>query len=347
MTHEAGQGFGRKPYALLETGRYPYPETVLFTSDFAVITGTSNKKLAKDVGALLKKEIQETASTFADGETRIHLTENVRRNEVFVLQPICPPGINDHLMELIFMIDAAKRSSATEITAITPYFGYARQDRKDQPRVPISAAVVAEMIKNAGAERIVTLDIHSEQTQSAFSGPWDNMYGSIALVPRLEEKGWEGKNITVFSPDAGGVKRAKAYKTRLNAGGLAVAFKERNPNVPNEAEMIDMIGDVDGKDVLFADDMVDTAGSIVEAAQLVRSRGARRIAVAATHGLFSGPALKRLEDSPIETVFVTDSVDHSDAVRSNPKIDIVTIAPLMAEVIKRIYVGVSLSELVQ
>lgn len=346
MRQEAGQGFGtRRPHRLLETGRYPYPETVLFTPDLAIITGNGNKALAHEIGAILEAETQETATTFADGETRISIPRNIRRRDVFVVQPSSPP-VNDNLAELKFMIDAAKRSSASEITAIIPYFGYSRQDRKDKSRVPISAALVAREIELAGADRIVTLDLHSEPEQGFVGIPWDNLYASVEMVPVLKQT-FNKDNLVIVSPDKGGVARATAFSRRLEAKGLAIVFKQRDVDVANQSEALDMIGDVEGKDALIVDDIIDTAGTIVNAASMLLDRGAKSVSVAATHGLFSGPAIERIRNSKIDRVFVTNSIDLNANARESSKVKVLTVAPLLAEAIKRIYVGESLSDLIQ
>lgn len=332
---------GPRNHRQVETSR-PYKETVLDAPEFEILTGTANIPLARAIGRILKKEIQETAGTFGDGETRIVLQGNMRRRDTFIVQPTSP-NVNINLMQLLLMIDAARRSSAGEITAVMPYFGYARQDRKDQPRVPISAARVARMIQNAGADRIVTLDIHSEQEAGVVDIPWDNLYASSELIPIIKEKGLT--NLVVASPDKGGTARATAYAKRLGASGVAMVYKERDTEVANHSEALDMIGRVEDSDVLIVDDIIDTAGTIVNAAKLLMSRGARSVSVAATHGLFSNPALERISDSFISQIFVTDSVYLKPEVLSNPKIQVISVAPLLSEVIKRLYVGESLSEL--
>lgn len=333
----------RSYYLSPETSR-GYPETVLNAPGFEILTGTSNIPLARAIGNILGREIQEGIATrFADNEIRVQLKSNMRRRDTFIIQPTCPPEVNDYLMELIFMIDAAKRSSSGEITAIIPYFGYSRQDRKDQPRVPISAAKVARMIQNAGADRIVTLDLHSEQVQGSVDIPWDNLYASNELIPAIKKRPWE--NLVVASPDKGGVSRATAYAKRLDTPRIAIVFKVRDLDVTNKSEAVDMIGEVEGSDVLIVDDMIDTAGTTLSAAKLILSRGARSVSVAATHGLFSGPALERISDPSISEVFVTDSAQLKPEVTQNPKIHVVSVADLLSEAIKRIYVGESLSAL--
>ncbi len=308
---------------------------------FVLLTGTANLKLAQDIAKILGKNVDETVTVFADGEKRITIPENLRKRDVFIIQPTCPP-VDSNLMELLLMIDAAKRSSATEITAVIPYFGYSRQDRKDRPRVPISASLVAGMVEYAGADRIVTVDIHSEPEPGFVKIPWDTLYASYNLFPVLKKK-FKGDNLIVASPDKGGVTKATFYLHYLKAKGLAIVFKVRDVYRENSSEALDMIGDVKGKDVLLVDDMIDTAGTIVSAANLLKNRGAKTISVAATHGLFSKPALERIANSPIGHVFITDSVPLTKEITDNPKFSVVSIAPLLAEAIKFIYNGDSIS----
>ncbi len=307
---------------------------------FVLLTGTANLKLAQDVAKILGKNVGETVSTFADGEKRIIIPENLRKRDVFIIQPTCTP-VDENIMELLLIIDAAKRSSASEITAVIPYFGYSRQDRKDRPRVPISASLVAGMIEYAGVDRIVTIDIHSEPEPGFVKIPWDTLYASYNLFPALKKK-FKGDNLVIASPDKGGVTKATFYLHHLKAQGLAIVFKTRDVYRENQSSTLDMIGDVKGRDVLLVDDMIDTAGTICNAAQLLRDRGAKSINVAATHGIFSPPAMERIAES-VDHVFITDSVPLKEEVLNNPKFTVVSIAPLLAEAIKYIYNGDSLS----
>lgn len=309
------------------------------STDYILLTGKANPRLARDIAKLLKKNISEPISTFADGEIRVKGIPVLRNKHVFVIQPTAPP-VNDSIMELIFMIDAAKRSSAGEITAIIPYFGYSRQDRKEGPRVPISASVVSKIIENAGADRIFSLDIHTEQAEGFVSIPWDNLYGSYSLLPAIKSE--HISNLVVASPDKGGVPRATGYGRILGAEGIAIVYKERDVNMKNVSKILTMIGDVKGKNVLLVDDMIDTAGTIVNAANFLKDKGAKSIRAAATHGLFSADAMQRINDSSIEEVIVTDSVQQRKDVLKNKKITIVSSAPLLAEAIKRISIGKSL-----
>jgi len=308
---------------------------------FVLLTGTANLPLAKDIAKILGKNADETVTTFADGEKRIIIPENLRKRDVFIIQPTCSP-VDSNIMELLLIIDAAKRSSASEVSAVIPYFGYSRQDRKDRARVPVSAALVAGIIEYAGASRILTVDIHSEQEPGFVNIPWDNLYASYSLFPVLKKYFKDG--IVVASPDKGGVLKASFYADYLNADGLAIVFKERDVQTKNESQAFEMIGDVNNKDVLIVDDMIDTAGTIVEAARIIKERGAKSICVAATHGLFSDPAPKKIAEAPIDKIFITDTVPVRKEMRDNPKVEIISIAPLLAEAINRIYNGDSISE---
>lgn len=308
---------------------------------FVLLTGTANLKLAQEVAKSLGKNVDETVTTFADGEKRIIIPENLRKRDVFIIQPTCPP-VNDSLVELLLIIDAAKRSSASEVSAIIPYFGYSRQDRKDRPRVPVSASITARLIEYSGADRILTIDIHSEQETGFVEIPWDNLYASYSFLPVLKET--FPKNLIVASPDKGGVLKATFYADLLDADGIAIVYKERNAQKPNESRALDLIGNVEGKDVLIVDDMIDTAGTLCEAAKLLKQGGAASVSAAVTHGLFSGPAPERIEEAGIERLFITDTVPLRKEMKDNPKVTVVSVAPLLAEAIKCIYSGASMSE---
>ncbi len=308
---------------------------------FVLLTGTANLKLAQDIAKILGKNVDETVTIFADGEKRVIIPENLRKRDVFIIQPTCPP-VDSSIMELLLIIDAAKRSSASEISAIIPYFGYSRQDRKDRPRVPVSAALVAKLIEHAGADRILTVDIHSEQEPGFVEIPWDNLFGSYSLLPVLKKE--FSKNLVVASPDKNGVPRATFYAELLDAESIAIVFKERDVHKKNESKALGMIGEVEGRDVLLVDDMIDTGGTIIEAANLLKEKGAKSISVAATHGLFSDPAPKMIAESSIERIFITDTVPIREEMLKNPKVVIISIAKLLAEAINCIYNGDSMSE---
>lgn len=310
--------------------------------DFVLLTGTSNLPLAEEIGKLLGKTVHKPVSKFADGEIRVQIPVNIRRGSVVIIQSTCPPDTDGSIMELLLMIDAVRRASAEEIIVMMPYFGYARQDRKDRPRVPVSASLIANLLQLAGANKICTLDIHSDQSQGFVKIPWDNLFGSYCLVPRLEKE--QFKNLVVASPDKGGVPIATAYAKRLDADGVAIVYKERDVNAINQSEALDLIGNVNGKTVLLVDDMVDTAGTLVNAAQLLKQKGALSIWAAATHGVLSADAIERINNSPIEKIIITDSIPQPEKVTKNPKFEIISVAGLLAEAIQRIESGESISE---
>lgn len=313
-----------------------------FDSSLSILlTGRSNPKLAKDIAKLLKTEVYEPISVFSDGETRVKIPVNLRRRHVFIIQPTSPHA-NDNVMELIFMIDAARRASASEIIAIIPYFGYSRQDRKEMPRVPISAAVVASMIQNTGASRFVTVDIHAEQEEGFASVPWDNLYGSYSLLPVIKQK--KLSNIVVASPDKGGVVRATGYARLLGIHDIAIVYKQRDINFNDKSESLAMVGEVKDRDVLLVDDMISTGGTLISAANFLKQQGAKSVRAAVTHGLFAGNALKMLTNSALYEVIVTDTIANRKEVLEHPKISIVSVAPLLAEAIRRIQTGESISK---
>ncbi|OGH42934.1 MAG: hypothetical protein A3B53_02050 [Candidatus Levybacteria bacterium RIFCSPLOWO2_01_FULL_42_15] len=311
--------------------------------EFVLMTGRSNVLLAKQIGKLLKKKVHEPVSIFSDGEVRVRIVPNLRRRHVFIIQPTSFP-VNDHLMELILMIDAARRASSSEIVAVIPYFGYSRQDRKEMPRVPISSSVVARCLEAVGVDRIMTVDIHSEQQQGFIKGAWDNLYGSYALIPALKKKHLKG--IIVGSPDKGGVARATGYAKLLRADGIAIVYKERDVAINNSSETLEMVGEVKGRNVILVDDIIDTAGTITGASDFLKRRGAKQVIAAVTHGLFNGTSLERIEKSGIDKVIVTDTTALRDEVRKHPKVEMVSIAPLLAEAIRRVQTGESISSLI-
>ena len=308
-----------------------------------LLAGKSHVQLAKDIAAILGVELHEPISVFSDGEIRVRVAPNLRRRQVFIVQP-ASPNVNDSIMEILFMIDAAKRASASEVSVIVPYYAYARQDRKEMPRVPISSSVIARMFEQAGADRIVTIDIHSEQQQGFVQIPWDNLYGSYAILPEVKARGVD--NLIVASPDKNGLHRATGYAKLLGAQGVALVYKQRDVTLNNTSEAQAMIGDVKGKDVIIIDDMLDTGGTLVHAADFLKKEGAKSIRVAVTHGIFSGSAIEKISGSAIDEVIVTDSIAHRKEITSNKKITITTVAPLLAEAIKRISSGESVSSLI-
>jgi ribose-phosphate pyrophosphokinase len=304
-----------------------------------LLTGTSNQNLAKEVSEYLNIPLSDAiVSRFSDGEVRIQINESMRGEDVFVIQSLCPP-INESIMELLLMLDAIKRASAGRITAVIPYYAYARQDRKDKPRVPISARLLADLITVAGAQRVVVVDLHSPQIQGFFNIPVDNLHALGILYDYLKDK-VDSSNTVVVSPDAGGVERARLLANKIGCP-IAIIYKRRPE--PNVAEVLDLIGDVKGKRAIIVDDIIDTAGTVCAASELLLSKGAIRVDVVATHGLFSGPAVERLGKSPIEEVVVTNTIP---VERKNlEKLKVVSVAPLIGEAIRRIHEGESVSML--
>lgn len=312
-----------------------------YQDEFILLTGTANPELAHAVGKKLGIEVSNPITTFSDGEVRVRIQSNLRRRTVFIIQPTSAP-VNDHIMQLILMADAARRASATEIVAVIPYYGYSRQDRKEMSRVPISSSVVASMLVAAGVDRILTVDIHSEQQEGFIHKPWDNLFGSYSLIPEIQKR--KLTNLVVAAPDKGGMLQATGYAKLLGAKEIALVYKQRDINLNNVSNTLAMIGEIEGKNVLIVDDMIDTAGTIANAANHMKENGAKSIRVAATHGLFSGEALKKINDSAIEEMIITDTIAVKDEVKNNPKITIVSVAPLLAEAILRIKSGKSISK---
>lgn len=305
-----------------------------------VISGTSNPDLSREVCAYLGiKPVQLTAKSFSDGETQIEIHENVRGRDVFVIQSTCPP-VNDNLMQLLIIMDALKRASARRISAVIPYYGYARQDRKVKPRVPISAKLVADLITVAGANKVVSMDLHAGQIQGYFNIPVDNIFAAPILLTHIRNH-FDG-GLVIVSPDAGGVERARAFAKRLEAG-LAIIDKRRD--APNVAEAMNIIGEVDRKTVVILDDMVDTAGTLTQAAGALAKRGARKIFACCTHAVLSGPAIERIENSPLDQVVVTNTVPLNEKARKCSKITVLSVAELLGESIKRSYNSDSVSNL--
>lgn len=306
-----------------------------------LITGNANPELARKVSEYLKIPLAETmVSTFSDGEIMVQIKENVRGSDAFVIQSTCTP-VNHNIMELLLIIDALKRASARRITAVIPYYGYARQDRKVQPRVPISAKLVANLIAVAGANRVLSIDLHAGQIQGFFDIPVDHLYATPVILEYLKNNNLLA-SIIVVSPDAGGVERARAFAKKINAP-LAIIDKRRD--APNVSKVMHVIGEVKDKDALIIDDIIDTAGTVVQAAQALKEKGARRVFAACTHAVLSGPAIDRLNNSLIEELIVTDTIPVENKKEICPKIRILTIAHLLGEAIKRIHEETSISSL--
>lgn len=277
--------------------------------------------------------------SFSDGESSCQIEENVRGGDVFVVQPTCPP-VNDSLMELLIILDACRRSSANRITAVIPYFGYARQDRKDKPRVPITAKLVCDLLTSAGAMRILTMDLHAAQIQGFFNIPVDHLFAAPVLIEEL--RSYQDGSLVVVSPDAGGVERARAFAKRLEAG-LAIVDKRRTS--PNQAEVMNIIGDVEGKRCVVVDDIIDTAGTLVKTAEVLADRGAAKVLAAGVHAVLSGPAMDRIENSVVEKVIVTDTIPRSERAKASPKVCQLSVAELLGEAILRIHEAKSVSSL--
>jgi len=307
---------------------------------FKVFTGTANPVLAEDICKHLNVPLGKALlGRFSDGEIYFQILENVRGADVFVVQP-CSYPVDNHLLELLLMIDAFKRASAWRITAVLPYYCYARQDRKDKPRVPISAKLVADLLETAGASRALTLDLHAPQIQGYFDVPVDHLYGSPVLVDYFRHKNLP--NLTVVSPDAGGVERARAFAKKLDAP-LAIVDKRRVDL--DVTEVMNLIGDVKGRSTLIVDDIIDTAGTLVKTADALIREGATQVFAACTHAIFSGPAVERIENSKITEVVATDSVPVSEAARKLKKVKILSVADLLARGIRSIHEETSISEL--
>lgn len=311
------------------------------TANFGMklFTGTAHPALASGIASYLKRPLADVSVTaFPDGETFVQINENIRGEDVYIIQPTCPPT-NHNLMELMIMVDAAKRSSAGRINAVIPFFGYARQDRKDQPRVPITAKLVADLLSAAGVDRVVTMDLHAAQIQGFFNIPVDHLYGKPIVIRELRERfNGDCSNLTVVSPDVGGVKMARAYSDALGAR-LAIVAKHRVS--ATEVEAMQVIGDVEGRDVVLVDDMTETAGTLCAAAEILKKGGANRIFAAVTHAVIGDLGHERIENSVIEEVITTDSTP----VEARGKVKPVSIAPILGEAIRRIHNGESVTSL--
>jgi len=305
-----------------------------------LFTGNANRPLAAEIASYLGPGLSDASvATFSDGEINVRINENVRGADVFVIQPTSSP-VNDHLMELLIMMDAMKRASARRITAVMPYYGYARQDRKVQPRVPITSRLVANLITTAGADRVLTVDLHAGQIQGFFDVPVDNLFAIPVVTDYI--KSLDLKDLVVVSPDAGGVERARGLGLRL---GATIAIIDKRRSAPNVAEVMNVIGDVDGKDALLLDDMIDTAGTIAKAAAAIKKHGARRVYAVCTHAVLSGPAIDRLNESALDEVVVTNTINLGDKLAACPKLKSLTVAPLLGEAIRRIHEEASVSSL--
>ncbi len=308
--------------------------------ELKVFGGRAHPSLVQEICNYLRiKPGKMTKYTFSDGEIFCQIDENVRGSDIFVVQPTCHP-VNENLIELLIMLDAFKRSSASRVTAVMPYYGYARQDKKDQPRVPITAKLVADLISAAGADRILTMDLHASQIQGFFDVPVDHLFAAPVLLDAIRQM--EIPDLVIVSPDAGGVERARAIAKRLKAG-LAILDKRRTG--PNEAEVMHVIGEVAGRNVLIVDDIIDTAGTLTKAIAALRKEGAQRILAAGVHAVLSGPALDRIMNSPLEQVLITDTTPIDAKIERCSKLKTLSVAPLLGEAINRIHENSSVSSL--
>ncbi|HYU32509.1 MAG TPA: ribose-phosphate pyrophosphokinase [Thermoanaerobaculia bacterium] len=308
--------------------------------ELKIFGGRAHPALAQEICESLNLAAGKvTAYNFSDGEIFCQVDENVRGSDVFVVQPTCDP-VNENLMELLIMLDTFKRSSASRVTAVIPYYGYARQDKKDRPRVPITAKLVADLISKAGADRVLTLDLHADQIQGFFDVPVDHLFAAPVLLDAVREL--EIPDLVIVSPDAGGVERARAIAKRLGVG-LAIVDKRRT--APNTAEVMHVIGDVDGCNALIVDDIIDTAGTLTKTVEALVSKGSRRVLAAGVHGVLSGPALQRIDESPLETVLITNTTPLEEKLSRSQKLRPLSVAPLLGDAIRRIHENSSVSSL--
>ncbi|OGU03921.1 MAG: ribose-phosphate pyrophosphokinase [Gemmatimonadetes bacterium RBG_16_66_8] len=310
----------------------------LTRTQMLLVSGTANRPLAEDIARHLGQPVcAVTVRRFADGEIFVKIDENVRGQDVFIVQPTNPPG--DNILELLLLIDAAKRASAARVTAVIPYFGYARQDRKDQPRVAISGKLMANLIESAGAERVLGMDFHQHQLQGFFDIPVDHLYCAPVFTQHFRQKGLH--DLVVVAPDVGSAKMARGFARRLNAGFAIIDKRRPSPNV---SEVVNVVGDVEGSDCLVVDDMIDTAGTITESAKALKRLGAKRVYCCASHALLSGSAVERLKEAPLEEVVVADTV-HIPESRKFERLTVLSIAPLLAQAIRYTHSDKSVSSL--
>lgn len=306
-----------------------------------IFTGNSNRSLAEAITRYMGIPLGAAmVASFSDGEIQVEFKENVRGMDVFVLQSTCQP-VNDNILELLIMIDALKRASASRVTAVLPYYGYARQDRKVASRAPITAKLIADIITAAGADRVLTIDLHAGQIQGFFDIPVDHLYAAPIMAEALRAD-HESNHLTIVSPDAGGVERARAFAKRL---GSSLAIIDKRRRKPNESEVMNVIGDVSGRDVVILDDMVDTAGTLVKAAVALQTAGAKNIYAACTHAVLSGDSVRKINDSPIQKLYITDTIPADGKIEQCRKLQVESVAPLLGEAISRIHREVSVSEL--
>jgi ribose-phosphate pyrophosphokinase len=307
-----------------------------------LFAGSSNRPLAQKIAETLGTNLgQCTLRRFSDGEVFVEIGENVRGKDVYILQSTCTP-VNDNLMELLIMIDALKRASVNSVTAVMPYYGYSRQDREVAPRTPISAKLVADILTAAGCSRVVSMDLHAGQIQGFFNIPFDNIYAMPVIVEHFKSMFKSTADLVLVSPDAGGVERTRGFAKRLNA---SVAMIDKRRTGPNVAKAMNLIGNVEGMTAVILDDMIDTAGTLCEAAETVKKHGAKKVYAAATHAVLSGPAVERIKNSVLEQVITTDTIPQSEEARAVSKIHVLSSAGILAEAIRRIHNYDSVSSL--
>lgn len=305
-----------------------------------IFSGNSNFPLAEKICIALGVSVgKANVTTFSDGETRVEINENVRGMDVFIIQSTCPP-VNDNCMELLILIDAMKRASADRITAVIPYYGYARQDRKVFPRAPITAKLAADLITTAGANRVLSMDLHAGQIQGFFNIPVDNLFATPVLLDYIKENYQD--NMVIVSPDSGGVERARAFGKRL---GASIAITDKRREGPNESQVINIVGDVKDKKAVILDDMIDTAGTVVQTAKALKEEGATVVSVCCTHPVLSGPAIDNINGSNIEEVIVTDTIPLKEKIKSCKRIKVLSVSGLLSEAVRRIYYNDSVSSL--
>lgn len=311
-------------------------------NDLKIFSGNANLELASEICDYLQMSIGDIeVSSFADGETFVQINENVRGKDVFVIQPTCPP-VNQNTMELLTMIDALSRSSARRITAVIPYYGYGRQDRKVQPRVPITSKLVANLITTAGADRVLTIDLHAGQIQGFFDIPVDHLFATPVIVEYFKKKDID--DLVLVSPDPGGVERTRAFARRLDVS-IAIIDKRREIKKKNSVEVMNVVGEVEGKNLLILDDIIDTAGTLTEAANALKKQGALNIYACATHPVLSGQAIERINNSTIEEVVVTNTIPLGEKASKTDKITVLSVAKLLGEAIQRTHQETSVSSL--
>jgi len=308
--------------------------------EIRIFSGRAYPSLGKEICDYLNLPLgRSVAYDFSDGDTPFQIEENVRGSDVFIVQPTCRP-VNENLIELLIMLDAFKRSSASRVTAVLPYYGYARQDKKDAPRVPITSKLVADLISRAGADRVLTMDLHAAQIQGFFDVPVDHLFAAPVLLDAI--RNLNIPELVIVSPDAGGVERARAIAKRL---GVGIAIVDKRRTAPNVAEIMHVIGDVAGRNALILDDIIDTAGTLTKTVDALRAQGAQRVLAAGVHGVLSGPALDRIQASPLELVLVTNTTPVDEKLQKTSKLRALSVAPLLGEAILRIHENSSVSSL--